>query len=32
MMAAGGAYDDEPMGDDMGMAAGGIAAYAAEGK
>lgn len=28
MMAAGGAYDDEPMGDDVGMAAGGIAAYA----
>ena len=32
MMAAGGSYDDEPMGDDPGMAAGGIAAYAAGGK
>jgi hypothetical protein len=31
MMAAGGSYDDEPMGDDPGMAAGGIAAYAAGG-
>jgi hypothetical protein len=28
MLAAGGSYDDEPMGDDVGMAAGGIAAYA----
>ena len=31
MMAAGGSYDDEPMGDAPGMAAGGIAAYAAGG-
>jgi hypothetical protein len=31
MMAAGGAYDDEPMGDNPGMAAGGIAGYAAGG-
>ena len=30
MMAAGGSYDDEPMGD-VGMAAGGIAGYAAGG-
>jgi hypothetical protein len=28
MMAAGGSYDDEPMGDTPGMATGGIAAYA----
>jgi hypothetical protein len=28
MMAAGGSYDDEPMGDAPGMASGGIAAYA----
>jgi hypothetical protein len=28
MMAAGGTYDDEPMGDVPGMAAGGIASYA----
>jgi hypothetical protein len=28
MMAARGSYDDEPMGDAVGMAAGGIAAYA----
>lgn len=32
MMAAGGSYDDEPMGDAPGMASGGIAAYAAGGK
>jgi hypothetical protein len=32
MMAAGGSYDDEPMSDDSGMAAGGIAGYAAGGK
>jgi hypothetical protein len=31
MMAAGGSYDDEPMGDNPGMAAGGIAGYAAGG-
>jgi hypothetical protein len=31
MMAAGGTYDDEPMGDAPGMASGGIAAYAAGG-
>jgi hypothetical protein len=31
MMAAGGTYDDEPMGDNPGMAAGGIAGYAAGG-
>lgn len=31
MMAAGGAYDDEPMGDTPGMAEGGIAAYRAGG-
>jgi hypothetical protein len=31
MMAAGGTYDDEPMGDIPGMASGGIAAYAAGG-
>jgi hypothetical protein len=31
MMAQGGAYDDEPMGDNPGMAAGGIAGYAAGG-
>jgi hypothetical protein len=31
MMSAGGSYDDEPMGDDPGMASGGIAAYAAGG-
>jgi hypothetical protein len=31
MMAAGGSYDDEPMGDDDGMAMGGIAGYAAGG-
>jgi hypothetical protein len=28
MMAAGGTYDDEPQGDVMGMASGGIASYA----
>ena len=27
MMAAGGSYEDEPMGDDQGYAAGGIASY-----
>jgi hypothetical protein len=32
MMAAGGSYEDEPLGDDGGMAAGGIAAYAPGGK
>ena len=32
MMAAGGSFDDEPMGDDSAMAAGGIAAYAEGGK
>jgi hypothetical protein len=32
MMAAGGAYDDEPMGDVGGMAAGGIAAYSSQGQ
>jgi hypothetical protein len=31
MMAAGGSYEDEPMGDGVGMAAGGIAGYAAGG-
>jgi hypothetical protein len=31
MMAAGGSYEDEPMGDAPGMAAGGIAGYAAGG-
>jgi hypothetical protein len=31
MMADGGSYDDEPMGDNLGMAAGGIAGYAAGG-
>jgi hypothetical protein len=31
MMAGGGSFDDEPMGDDTAMAAGGIAAYAAGG-
>jgi hypothetical protein len=31
MLAAGGTYDDEPMGDNPGMAAGGIASYAAGG-
>jgi hypothetical protein len=31
MMAQGGAYDDEPMGDNPGMASGGIAGYAAGG-
>jgi hypothetical protein len=31
MMAAGGTYDDEPMGDISGMAAGGIAGYKAGG-
>jgi hypothetical protein len=31
MMAAGGSYDDEPMGDIPGMAAGGIAGYKAGG-
>jgi hypothetical protein len=31
MMAAGGSYDDEPMSDNPGMAAGGIAGYAAGG-
>jgi hypothetical protein len=31
MMAAGGSYEDEPMGDNPGMAAGGIAGYAAGG-
>jgi hypothetical protein len=32
MMAAGGSYEDEPMGDDAGMAAGGIARYANQGQ
>ena len=32
MMAAGGSYEDEPMGDDVGMASGGIAGYTAGGK
>lgn len=32
MMAAGGTYDDEPMGDTPGMASGGIAGYAEGGK
>jgi hypothetical protein len=32
MMAQGGAYDDEPMGDNPGMAMGGIAGYAEGGK
>jgi hypothetical protein len=32
MMAAGGSYDDEPMGDVAGMAAGGIAGYANRGQ
>jgi hypothetical protein len=32
MMSSGGAYDDEPMGDDSGMAAGGIAAYSSQGQ
>ena len=32
MMAAGGSYDDEPMGDNPGMAMGGIAGYAEGGK
>jgi len=32
MMAAGGTYEDEPMNDVGGMAAGGIAAYANEGQ
>jgi hypothetical protein len=32
MMAAGGSYDDEPMGDDVGMASGGIAGYTTGGK
>jgi len=32
MMAQGGAYEDEPMGDDVGMAAGGIAGYANRGQ
>jgi hypothetical protein len=32
MMAAGGAYEDEPMGDDMGMASGGIAYYSNQGR
>jgi len=31
MLATGGSYDDEPMGDEPGMAAGGIAGYAAGG-
>jgi hypothetical protein len=31
MMAAGGSYEDEPMGDNPGMAAGGIAGYANRG-
>jgi hypothetical protein len=31
MMAEGGSYDDEPMGDNPGMAAGGIAGYKAGG-
>ena len=31
MMAAGGTYDDEPMGDNPGMAAGGIAGYSGGG-
>jgi hypothetical protein len=32
MLAAGGSYDDEPMGDVDGMAAGGIAAYSSRGQ
>jgi hypothetical protein len=32
MMAAGGTYDDEPMDDVGGMAAGGIAAYSSQGQ
>jgi hypothetical protein len=32
MMAAGGSYDDEPVGDDVGMAQGGIASYANQGQ
>jgi hypothetical protein len=32
MMAQGGAYDDEPMSDNPGMAAGGIAGYANRGQ
>jgi hypothetical protein len=32
MLAAGGSYEDEPMGDDIGMAAGGIAAYSNQGQ
>jgi hypothetical protein len=32
MMAAGGTYEDEPMGDDMGMASGGIAYYSNQGR
>jgi hypothetical protein len=32
MLAAGGTYDDEPMGDVDGMAAGGIAAYSSQGQ
>jgi hypothetical protein len=32
MMAAGGSYDDEPMNDVGGMAAGGIAAYSSRGQ
>ena len=32
MLAAGGTYDDEPMGDVMGMAMGGVAAYSNQGQ
>jgi len=32
MMAAGGSYEDEPMSDDVGMAAGGIAYYSNQGR
>ena len=32
MMAAGGTYDDEPVGDVMGMAMGGVAAYSNQGQ
>jgi hypothetical protein len=32
MMAAGGSYEDEPMSDDIGMAAGGIAHYSNQGR
>ena len=32
MLAAGGSYEDEPMGDDIGMASGGIARYSNQGR